>query len=86
MSLWFILRNSMNNILSSVKNSTLGILDDTKIISNDNKSVLLTLLLVASGCLLASMLIIMPVVTKVHKDKDKLLSLFLLIDQDDVKE
>ena len=32
------------------------------------------------------MLIIMPVVTKVHQDKDKLLSLFLLIDQDDVKE
>jgi hypothetical protein len=28
----------------------------------------------------------MPVVTKVHKDKDKLLSLFLLIDPDDVKD
>jgi hypothetical protein len=44
------------------------------------------LLLVASGCLLASMFIIMPDVTKVHQDKDKLLSLFLQIDQDDVKE
>lgn len=44
------------------------------------------LLLVASGCLLASMVIIMPVVTKVHKDKDRLLSLFLSIDQNDVKE
>ena len=28
----------------------------------------------------------MPVVTKVHQDKDKLLSLFLMIDQNDVKE
>lgn len=28
----------------------------------------------------------MPVVYKVHQDKDKLLSLFLQIDQDDVKE
>lgn len=28
----------------------------------------------------------MPVVTKVHQDKDKLLSLFLLIDPEDVKE
>lgn len=44
------------------------------------------LLLVASGGLIASMCIIMPVVTKVHQDKDKLLSLFLLIDQEDVKE
>jgi len=44
------------------------------------------LLMVASGCLLASVFVIMPVVTKVHQDKDKLLSLFLLIDQNDVKE
>jgi hypothetical protein len=86
MSLWFILMNSMNNILLSVRDSTEAILDDTRLISDENKHVLLILLLVASGCLLASMLIIMPVVTKVHQDKDKLLSLFLLIDQDDVKE
>ena len=44
------------------------------------------LLIVASGCLIASMFIIMPVVTKVHQDKDKLLSLFLQIDSNDVKE
>lgn len=44
------------------------------------------LLLVASGGLIISMCIIMPVVTKVHQDKDKLLSLFLLIDPEDVKE
>jgi hypothetical protein len=80
MSVWFILRNAMNNILLSVKESTQGILDDTGILSDDNKHILLILLLVASGCLLCSMLIIMPVVTKVHQDKDKLLSLFLQID------
>jgi hypothetical protein len=44
------------------------------------------LLVLASGCLFLSMLIIMPVVTKVHQDKDKLLSLFLLIDGNDIKE
>lgn len=86
MSVWFILKNSMNNILASVSQSTQGILDDTKTLSNENKNILLLLLLVASGCLLLSMFIIMPVVTKVHKDKDKLLSLFLQIDSDDVKE
>jgi hypothetical protein len=86
MSVWYILRNSMNNILVRVFGSTKGILDDTRTLSDDNKHILLILLLVASGCLLASMMIIMPVVTKVHQDKDKLLSLFLQIDQDDVKE
>lgn len=29
MSMWFILKNSMNNILMAVSNSTQGILDDT---------------------------------------------------------
>ncbi len=33
-SVWFILRNSMNNILSSVLNSTQGILDDTRMLAD----------------------------------------------------
>lgn len=86
MSLWFILSNSMNNILVAISDSTQAILADTRILSDDNKRILMILLLVASGCLLLSMFIIMPVVTKVHKDKDKLLSLFLQIDSEDVKE
>ena len=76
----------MNSILSSVLNSTTGILNDTKILSDQNRQVLLILLLVASGSLFGSMFIIMPVVTRVHQDKDKLLSLFLQIDQIDIKE
>lgn len=86
MGIWFILRNSMNNILSAVQNSTTGILKDTSIISDDNRKILLILLIVASGSLVGSMFIIMPVVTRVHQDKDKLLSLFLQIDQNDVKD
>jgi len=66
--------------------STEGILSDTGIISDENKQLLMILLLVASGCLLFSMFIIMPVVMKVHQDKDKLLSLFLQIDNNDIKD
>lgn len=66
MGIWFILRNSMNNILSAVQNSTTGILKDTSIISDDNKYILMVLLIVASASLLGSMFIIMPVVTRVH--------------------
>jgi len=65
--------------------ATQGILDDSLVLSVNNNQVLLILLLVASGCLIISLLVIMPVVTKVHKDKEKLLSLFLRIDQSDVK-
>ena len=83
---WFILTNSMNNILVSMSQAPQGILDDTSVLSTNNKHVLLILLLVASGCLLISLFIIMPVVTKVHQDKDKLLSLFLRMEQNDVKE
>ena len=66
MGIWFILRNSMNNILSAVQNSTTGILKDTSIISDDNRYILMVLLIVASASLLGSMFIIMPVVTRVH--------------------
>lgn len=86
MPLWFVLKNSLNNLLQSISNSTDGILSDTLSLSDSNKHILMILLLVASGGLIVSMCIIMPVVTKVHQDKDKLLSLFLLIDPEDVKE
>ena len=86
LSLWFVLKNSLNNLLEAVSDSTEGILSDTLSLSESNKYILMILLLVASGGLIVSMCVIMPVVTKVHQDKDKLLSLFLLIEPDDVKE
>ena len=86
MSVWFVLTNSLNNLLAGISPSTDGLLADTQSLSASNKHILMVLLLIASGGLLISTCIIMPVVTKVHRDKDKLLSLFLLIDSDDVKE
>lgn len=66
MSVYFILKNAMNNLLDSVSESTQGILDDTKLLSDENKRLLLIILFVASGCMLASLFIIMPVVMNVH--------------------
>ena len=86
MSIYFILKNAMNNILSSVMDSTSGILEDTKILAQDNKNVLMVLLITTSILLLVCTVVLLPVVTKVRKDKDKLLSLFVLIDPGDVKE
>ena len=66
MSVYFILKNAMNNLLDSVSESTQGILDDTKLLSDENKRLLLIILFVASGCMLASLFIIMPIVMNVH--------------------
>jgi hypothetical protein len=42
-------------------------------------------LYVASGSLLVAICLILPIATKVDKNKDELLRHFMLIDRDDVK-
>ena len=85
-SVFFILTNAMNNILSSIQNSTEAILDETTNISDHIDSIIKILLYVASSSLLVSVCLILPVATKVDKNKDELLRHFMLIDREDVKK
>ena len=85
-SVYFILTNSLNNILQSIENSTDAILTETQSISYDVENALKILLYVASGILFISICIIFPVATKVDKNKDELLKHFILIDRDDVRK
>ena len=85
-SVFFILANSMNSILTSIENSTQAILDENSHISEHVDSALRILLYVASGSLFVSICLIFPVATKVDKNKDELLRNFMLIDRDDVKK
>jgi hypothetical protein len=85
-SVFFILVNSLNNILSSINSSTSAILDETQNISGHVDWTLKILLYVASGSLFISICLIFPVATKVDKNKDELLRHFMLIDRDDVKK
>ena len=86
LSVSYVLKNALNNILDSIDHSTHAILEDTNSIADDNKRLLLIILCVASSALLISICLIFPVVTKVRKNKDELLTLFLEIESADVRE
>jgi hypothetical protein len=85
-SVFFILTNSLNNILASIEQSTSAILSETDNISSHVDNTLKILLYVASGSLFISICLIFPVATKVDKNKDELLRHFMLIDREDVKK
>lgn len=83
---YFILTNSLNNILQSISNSTDAILNETVFISSKVEHALKILLYVASSILFVSICVILPVATKVDKNKDELLRHFTRIERDDVKK
>jgi hypothetical protein len=85
-AVFFILTNSLNNILSSIETSTAAILAESSNISDLVDRTLLYLLIVASCSLFISLCLIFPVATKVDKNKDELLRHFMLIDREDVKK
>ena len=75
----------LNQIFEAIKFSIGAILSKTVNISASVRRIISILLYVASGSLLLSILIILPVATKVDKNKDELLRKFMLIDREDVK-
>jgi len=84
-SVFFLIKNCLNNILEAIGGSNDAILHETEAISDNLRKALSILLYVASGSLLFSICLIFPVATKVDKNKDELLRHFMLIDRDDVK-
>jgi hypothetical protein len=85
-AVFFILTNSLNNVLFSVYNSTQAILNESSNISNQVRNTLMILLIVASCSIFISLCLIFPVATKVDQNKDELLTHFTLIDRDNVKQ
>jgi hypothetical protein len=85
-SVFFIIKNALNNVLLAIEDSTTAILEETTNISSNVDDTLKILLYVASGSLFISICLIFPVATKVDKNKDELLRHFMLIERDDVKK
>lgn len=85
-AVFFILTNTLNNILAAIEQSTKAILKESENISDLVERTLLILLIVASSALFISLCLIFPVATKVDKNKDELLRHFMLIDRDDVRK
>ena len=75
----------MNNILQSLLESTGGIISDANSLASNNKQTLLIILFVASGGLLMSTFVVLPVIVRVRKDKNTMLELFNKINTEDKK-
>jgi len=78
-SMTFILNNAPNSILAKLENSLDALLVETKESSNASELVLLIFFIVASGALIVTISVVMPVVVKIRKNKQELLCLFLEI-------
>eukprot|EP01022_Parablepharisma_sp_SALTPOND_P016263 TRINITY_DN2359_c0_g1_i1.p1 TRINITY_DN2359_c0_g1~~TRINITY_DN2359_c0_g1_i1.p1 ORF type:complete len:1978 (-),score=184.73 TRINITY_DN2359_c0_g1_i1:941-6763(-) len=78
-SVTFILDNALNSILSRLEGSLGALLDETQETAHKNQNTLLIFLFVASGALILTISVVMPVVVKIRKNKQELLCLFLEI-------
>eukprot|EP00831_Metopus_contortus_P029891 TRINITY_DN24557_c0_g2_i5.p1 TRINITY_DN24557_c0_g2~~TRINITY_DN24557_c0_g2_i5.p1 ORF type:complete len:264 (-),score=70.19 TRINITY_DN24557_c0_g2_i5:58-849(-) len=84
-SVVFVLKNSFNSILGSIKQSTTAILNEIAESASYNRTIFLILLLVASVALSVSVAIIIRVVIKASQSKEDILVLFTEIPSKNVK-
>eukprot|EP01022_Parablepharisma_sp_SALTPOND_P016641 TRINITY_DN248_c0_g1_i1.p1 TRINITY_DN248_c0_g1~~TRINITY_DN248_c0_g1_i1.p1 ORF type:complete len:1944 (-),score=172.22 TRINITY_DN248_c0_g1_i1:9089-14920(-) len=78
-SISYVLHNSYNSISGKLVNALDAILENSKGDIGKNKNQFLIFLLIASGALLVSISIVLPVVVKARKNKQELLGLFFEI-------
>jgi len=84
-SVYYLLDNNFNSILSSIENSTISLIDNINRDTNRSKTVLLILLIVASISIAVSLVIILRVVFKTSKNKEDILVLFTEIPSKNIK-
>jgi len=73
---FFVIENSLNSVLEALNQSTKAIIDESDRTRENNISVFLYLLLTASVALIASLIILIPVINTVKKNKQEVLQLF----------
>ncbi|MDR3549596.1 MAG: hypothetical protein P4M11_15230 [Candidatus Pacebacteria bacterium] len=84
-SVYYVLVNSFNSILSKIEGSTSAILAESHKSANGNRKVLMVLLIVASVAITVSVIIIIQVVVKVKQNKEDILVLFTEIPSKSIK-
>ena len=85
-SVVYVLRNAFNQILYATQHALDGIMDDGRSNADSSQQVLLIFLAVATFAILVSVFVITPVVTKVRRNKEEMLALFLQIPRNSLKE
>jgi len=78
-SLFFILTNALNSILSKVERSSDALSDNTRNIAGKHRTALLVFLIFINGVLIPVGAIIMFLVIKIRKNKQDLLAMFIEI-------
>jgi len=66
---YFILKNCLNSVLIALRSSTDAIIEESDASRNSNMSIFLYLLIAASCSLFISLIFMIPVISKVTKNK-----------------
>jgi len=82
----FLIKNSLNNVILSLDRSAGSIIGDIKDKRNKTNIVFIILLCVASFSLVLSIVLLIPVVNKIKKNKQEVLELFMYIRKSKVAE
>ncbi len=85
-SVYYILENAFNNILDRIYESTAAIEDESKTTADSNRTILMTLLIVASVAIAVSVGLIMRVAVMVSHNKEDILKLFIDIPSRNIKQ
>eukprot|EP01022_Parablepharisma_sp_SALTPOND_P033229 TRINITY_DN88328_c0_g1_i1.p1 TRINITY_DN88328_c0_g1~~TRINITY_DN88328_c0_g1_i1.p1 ORF type:complete len:1059 (-),score=118.88 TRINITY_DN88328_c0_g1_i1:1723-4899(-) len=84
-AVYVINKNSLNSILVSLNNATNELVDIIETSRKDNMMVYLILLIVASVAAAVSTLVLIPVINTAKRSKERVLSLFFLLDEAEIK-
>ena len=85
-TVFFVTKNSLNNVIINLEISSDAIMNETKNTKDLNITIFLILLCVASFALLLSTALLVPVINKVKKNKQEVFELFMHIKKSQANE
>lgn len=85
-AVYLISQNSLNSVLVSLNQSTNELINDIETSRQNNMTTFLAFLIVASAAATISVLVLVPVINTAKKRKEKVLSLFFLLDDNEIRK
>ena len=85
-TVYFVTKNSLNNVMVNLNVSSSAIMDETNNTRQLNVTIFLALLLVASFALALSTALLIPVINKVKKNKQEVFELFMHIKKSEANQ
>ena len=85
-AVFLISKNSLNSVLVSLNQSTNELINHIETSRTNNMTTFLAFLIVASAAATISVLVLVPVINTAKKRKEKVLSLFFLLDDNEIRK